>query len=131
MSIVGNWKVKKIMHFEGDEPKLITIDEFNAIPEEQRDEEQAQMASLVLDITEDGKLTMMIPIPTEAIEEARAEGAEVTDDGYVIADRFEWLKRDDKYFCHNESMGTDPMPLKIHEDGGLEFMGGLLIFEKI
>ena len=131
MNIVGKWKVKKIMHFAGDEPKLITIDEFNAIPEEQRDEEQAQMASLVLDITEDGKLTMMIPIPTEAIEEARAEGAEVTDDGYVIADKFEWLKRDDEYFCLNESMGTDPMPLNFDDDGGLEFMGGLLIFERI
>ena len=77
MSIAGKWKVKKIMHFEEDEPKLITIDEFNAIPEEQRDEEQAQMASSVLDITEDGKLTMMIPIPAEAIEEARSYNMDV------------------------------------------------------
>lgn len=129
MSIAGKWKVKKIMSFAEEEPKLITMAEFEAIPE--KDEEMAQMASSVLDITEDGKLAMMIPIPAEAIEEAKAEGAEVTDDGFVIADRFEWLKKDNEYFCLNESMGTDPMPLKLDEEGGLEFMGGLLIYEKI
>lgn len=129
MSIAGTWKVKKIMSFAEEEPKLITMAEFEAIPE--KDEEMAQMASSILDITEDGKITMMIPIPKEAIEEAKAEGAEVTNDGFVIADRFEWLNRDGEYFCLNESMGTDPMPLKIDGDGGLEFMGGLLIYEKI
>ena len=129
MSIAGTWKVKKIMSFDEEGPKLITMEEFEVIPD--KDEEMAQMASSILDITEDGTLTMMIPIPKEAVEEARAEGAEVTDDGYVIADKFEWLKRDDKYFCHNESMGTDPMPLKFDDDGGLEFMGGLLIYEKM
>lgn len=129
MSIAGKWKVQKIMSFGEEGPQLITMAEFEAIPE--KDEEMAQMASSILDITEDGKITMMIPIPAEAIEEARAEGAEVTDDGFVIADRFEWLNRDGEYFCLNESMGTDPMPLKIDGDGGLEFMGGLLIYEKI
>ena len=129
MSIAGKWKVEKIMSFDDDAPKLITMDEFEAI--EEKDEEMAQMASSVLDITEDGKLTMMLPIPKEAIAEAREEGAEVTDDGFVIADRMEWLCRDNEYFCLSESMGTDPMPLKFTEDGGLEFMGGLLIFERI
>lgn len=129
MSIVGNWKVKKIMSFDENGPKLITMDEFEALQE--KDEEMTQMASSVLDVTEDGKLTMMISIPKEAIEEAKAEGAEVTDDGFVIADRFEWLKKDNEYFCLNESMGTDPMPLSIDEEGGLSFMGGLLIYEKI
>lgn len=129
MSIVGKWNVKKIMSFAEEEPKLITMAEFEEIPE--KDEEMAQMASSILDITEDGKITMMIPIPKEAIQEAREEGAEVTDDGLVIADRFEWLKKGDEYFCLNESMGTDPMPLKMDPEGGLEFMGGLLIYEKI
>lgn len=129
MSIAGKWKVKKIMSFDGEEPRLITMEEFEAFPE--KDEEMAQMASSVLDITENGKLTMLIPIPKEAMEEAKAEGAEVTDDGFVVADRMEWLKRDDEYFCLSEGMGTDPMPLVLHEDGCLEFMGGLLIFEKI
>ena len=71
MSIAGKWKVKKIMSFDGDAPCLITMAEFEAIPE--KDEEMAQMASSVLDITEDGKLAMMIPIPKEAIKEAREE----------------------------------------------------------
>ncbi len=129
MSIIGKWKVKKIMSFDEEGPKLITMEEFEAIPE--KDEEMAQMASSVLDITEDGKLTMMLPIPKEAIEEARAEGAEVTDDGFVIADRFEWKQDGEALSCHNESMGTDPMPLKLDEEGCLEFMAGLLIYEKV
>ena len=53
MSIAGTWKVKKIMSFADEEPKLITMAEFEAIPE--KDEEMAQMASSILDITEDGK----------------------------------------------------------------------------
>ena len=129
MSIAGKCKVIKIMSFDGEEPRLITMEEFEAFPE--KDEEMAQMASSVLDITENGKLTMLIPIPKEAMEEAKAEGAEVTDDGFVVADRMEGLKRDYQYFCLSEGMGTDPMPLVLHEDGCLEFMGGLLIFEKI
>ena len=117
------------MSFAEEEPQLITIDEFEVIPE--KDEEMAQMAYSILDITEDGALTMLITIPEEAIAEAKAEGAEVTDDGYVVADKMEWLKRDDEYFCFSEGMGTDPMPLVIQEDGCIEFMGGLLIYEKI
>ena len=67
MSIAGKWKVQKIMSFGEEGPQLITMAEFEAIPE--KDEEMAQMASSILDITEDGKITMMIPIPAEAIEE--------------------------------------------------------------
>ena len=129
MSIIGNWKVKKIMSFDENGPKLITMAEFEALPE--KDEEMAQMASSHLRIADDGVLQMLLPIPAEAIEAAKEEGATVTDDGFVLADTFEWLERDGDYFCLNESMGTDPMPLKIDEEGGIEFMGGMLIFEKI
>lgn len=129
MSIIGNWKVKKIMSFGENGPELITISEFEAIPE--KDEEMVQMAASVLKITEDGVIQMLIAIPPEAVEEAKAQGAPVTDDGFIITDKFEWLERDGEYYCLNESMGTDPMPLKIDGEGGLEFMGGMLIFEKI
>ena len=128
MSIIGTWKVKKIMSFGEYGAKLITMDEFDALPE--KDEEMAQMASSILRITENGVIQMLIPIPAEVIEEAKKEGAPLTDDGFIIADTFEWYERDGKFFCSNESMGTDPMPLNLDADGGLEFMGGLLIFEK-
>ena len=101
MGIVGNWKVKKIMSFDENGPKLITIDEFNAIPE--KDDDMACMASSIL---------------------------KITDDGFAVADKFEWMQRDGEFFCLNESMGTDPMPLKLDEEGCLEFMGGMLLFEK-
>lgn len=128
MSIVGNWKVKKIMSFDENGPKLITIDEFNAIPE--KDNDMAYMASSILKITDDGVIHMLVQVPAEAIEAAKNEGTEITDDGFAVADKFEWMQRDGEFFCLNESMGTDPMPLKLDEEGCLEFMGGLLLFEK-
>ena len=47
-----------------------------------------------------------------AIEEARAEGAEVTDDGYVIADKFEWLERQiehlmEEFFSFRDLLDAD------------------------
>lgn len=128
MSIVGTWKVKKIMLVDENGPRLISLSEFEALPE--KDGEMEKMASSILRITENGVIQMLIPIPAEVIEEAKKEGAPLTDDGFIIADTFEWYERDGKFFCSNESMGTDPMPLNLDADGGLEFMGGLLIFEK-
>ena len=129
MNIAGTWKVKKIMSFANNEPTMITIEEFQAIPD--KAEDMTQMAASMLKISEDGILQMLIPVPAEALAQAKEEGAVITDDGFIVAETFELINRDGAIFCSNEGMESDPMPLKIDDEGGLEFMGVLLIFEMI
>lgn len=134
MSIIGTWKVKNLMTYVPDEGmKSITVEEAKAID----DEDIQQMAAMMIKITEDSQMVMGMKLPPEMLEEAKAQGAPVTEDGMIIAQQHEWKEENGTYFYLSGNSGTigdeeiSPWEeLAVGEDGTLTMMGGMLIFEK-
>ena len=134
MSIIGIWKVKSLITYVPDEGmKSVSVEEAMAID----DQDIQQMAAMMIKITEDGQMVMGINVPPEMVEEAKAQGAPVTEDGMIIAQQHEWKEENGAYFYLSGNSGTvgdeeiSPWEeIAVGEDGTLSMMGGMLIFEK-
>lgn len=134
MKIIGTWKVKSLMTYVPEiGMKSISAEEAIASP----DEEMNQMAAMALKFTEDGKMIMGSKLPPEILEEAKAQGAPVTDDGMMIAQETEWKEENGEFFYLSGNEGTvdgeeiSPWEkLALDSDGSLYMMGGMLVFEK-
>ena len=134
MKIIGTWKVKSLMTYVPEiGMKSISAEEAIASP----DEEMNQMAAMALKFTEDGKMIMGSKLPPEILEEAKAQGAPVTDDGMMIAQETEWKEENGEFFYLSGNEGTvdgeeiSPWEkLALDSDGSLYMMGGILVFEK-
>lgn len=111
MSIVGKWKLDAVMSFGSDE--YMSVEEFvNELPsyinkddaeEVAHEKEQRMMqAESVLDITEEGKIESMMPIPSkyskEEIDEAVASGDVELRGDMMLVDVNEWKEEDGKFF---------------------------------
>ena len=85
MTLLGKWKMKYLATFDPEacEMKRLTVDEVLAMPDGEEKEELMEMAHAVMEITETS-LKILIPIPADQVEEAKAAGAPVTEDGFVI-----------------------------------------------
>ena len=134
MSIIGTWKVKRLFTFDPEEGmKAISVEEAKKVD----DEEIQKMTSMILKISAEGQLIMGMQLPAELLEEAKAQGAPVTEDGMMIAEQHEWKEENGEFFYHTGIEGTvgdeEVSPwekLNIDADGLLEMMGGMLAFEK-
>ena len=134
MKIIGTWKVKSLLTYVPEiGMKSISVEEAIASP----DEEINQMAAMALKFTEDGKMIMGSKLPPEILEEAKAQGAPVTDDGMMIAQQTEWKEENGEFFYLSGNEGTvngeeiSPWEkLALDSDGCLFMMGGILVFEK-
>jgi len=134
MKIIGTWKVKSLLTYVPEiGMKSISAEEAIASP----DEEMNQMAAMALKFTEDGKMIMGSKLPPEILEEAKAQGAPVTDDGLMIAQETEWKEENGEFFYLSGNEGTvngeeiSPWEkLALDGDGCLFMMGGMIVFEK-
>lgn len=134
MSLIGTWKVKMVGMFDPDNGlKCVPVEEALA----SGDEDLAQMAAMVLKIDADGTMMTCVNLPAEIVEEAKAQGAPVTDDGMIIAEVGRYKEQDGKYYRFTGDEGEiDGVQLDGWEEislenGLLSMMGGMVLFEKI
>ncbi len=135
MNIVGRWKVVKVAVLGEDfKMKLVTENELNSITD---DESYKQLISAVIEFTADNKVLTLAPIPEDKLEEAKAEGVTITDDGYCVMDESDWKEENGRCFYNTGNKGTildeeiDPyMPLEVDEEGCMLFSGGLMLLKK-
>ena len=138
MNIIGRWNVAKVAMFdENFTLKFVTAAELDAMTDRPEVEEYKQMFSAKVEFTADGKVLTIVPVPADQIEEAKAEGATLTDDGYVIMDQRDWKEENGRFFYNTGNSGTvmgeeiDPyVPLDVDADGNLPFSGGMMLLQK-
>ncbi len=126
MELIGKWKVKKTMYPTSEGIKHLTKEELIALGV--YDEEDFKMFDSVVEFKADGTVTTMIQIPANKIEEAKAEGASVDEDGFICVDSQEWKEEDGKAFYN---LGDEFVPLLLNEEGLLAFAGGMICLEKV
>lgn len=135
--MTGKWKIKTISTFDPEVGlKTLTLDEVLAMPEGEEKAELMQMANVVFIITED-KFTVTTPIPADQIEEAKASGMTVTDDGLGIMEEYQVKVEDGIYYYLTNTTGEimgesiDPwQKMELDENGNFVF-NPLMLFEKI
>ena len=127
MSIIGQWKTKKILFPLEEEIKHYSKEEL--IEKGVYDEsEMGMMFNLILDIKSDGTIESFIKLPAEAVEQARAEGAPVNENGCISMESYTWIEEDGNCFYEVDGQKTH---LEINEDGLLAFNMGMTLFEKL
>ena len=82
MELTGKWVVATMLAFTDDGMKQTPVEEIDT-----SDSDMAQMASSFL-IISDEKIETCIQLPAEVIEEARADGAPVSDDGVLVGETY-------------------------------------------
>lgn len=139
MNIVGKWKIAKVAKMdENFEMKMVSAEEINALPDNEENAQYKEMVSAINEFTVDNRVLTYVPIPEGQIEEARAEGIVITDDGYGIVDETDWKEEDGKILYNTrtdgEIMGEEIDPyvvLEMDEEGYIPFAGGMMMLEKI
>ncbi len=135
--MIGKWKIKHVAKFDPECGfKKLTMDDILALPDEEEREELLDMCNVVLEITETS-FRILQPIPAEEIEEAKAEGIEVTDDGFVVAQNSQ-VKVENGVYYYNSADEGEIMDeeidgweeLRCNEDGDLE-LNPMMTFERI
>ncbi len=125
MEFIGKWKVLKTMYFTEDGIKHLTMDEIVAIEGEAAD---IQMFSSVIEFTADGAVKTLIPVPAEAVEEAKAAGMEIDAEGFACVEQSEWKEEGGIPVM---DQGGEVAPLELTDDGLLKFGMGMMLLEKI
>lgn len=133
MNFIGKWKLKGMNVPTENGMVLYTRD---TIPEEFK-ETYEEAAACELEFLEDGTYNMIQKVEGELAEQAKAEGMEIRDDGYVVALTAKWEDRDGTIYYDTGAEGTildeeiDPFePLEINEDGCLLYNYGMCLYEK-
>lgn len=133
MDFIGKWKLKGIYAPTENGPVLYTKEsipaDFADVFEENRD--------MVLEFLEDGTLNTIVEATGPYLEMAAESGAEVREDGYLVAFSTRWEKRDGKPYYNSELEGTvldeavDPfVPIECTDDGCLLYNFGTLLYER-
>ncbi len=140
MSIVGKWKLDAVMSFGSDE--YMSVEEFvNELPsyinkddaeEVAHEKEQRMMqAESVLDITKEGKIESMMPIPSkyskEEIDKAVASGDVELRGDMMLVDVNEWKEEDGKFFFSSGTVSFGDGDPETSWDE-LELVDGKLVF---
>ena len=136
MSFTGKWKIKSLATFDPEVGfKKLTVDEILAMPEGEDKEEFMKMVNVMVNIT-DTKLSMLAPIPADQLEEAKAAGVVVTDDGFGVMEEYDLKVENGAYYYKTsvtgEVMGEEIDPwqeLKLDEEGGLS-LNPMMTFER-
>ncbi len=109
MNIIGKWKPVKlnVMVSRGDEEyrtKELTKDEFLAHYETLSEEEQEnlsdykKMYETIFKFDENGDINMMMYVAPEIVEQAKAEGLEIDEDGYTVIEQSKWKEQNGEFF---------------------------------
>lgn len=135
MTIVGTWKLDAVKSFDTDE--YMTVEEFiNELPSyvdatdaEEVEHERSQrkmQAESILNITEDGRIESLMPIPydqysKEEIDAAVAEGDIVLKGDMMLIDENEWKEDLGRFYisCGTVTEG-DGKPQTNWEEIGIE-----------
>lgn len=134
MNIIGKWTLKGI---QVPTESGMTYYSKADVPEEYQ-EGLAEAAATDLEFLEDGTYNMIQKVEGELAEQAREEGMEVREDGYVVAFTAKWEDRDGTIFYDTGAEGeildeeVDPfMPLEFDENGCMWFNYGMLLYERV
>lgn len=122
MSIVGTWKTVKVRDFENG--GYATKAELEANGPLDKDIEQ--LFTSIVKFYENGTAEQFICIPAEFIEEAKAEGAPVDDEGFLKVSDATWQGADGAYFA---SIDGQEFPMS-EVEGLYTFMMGMILIEK-
>ena len=138
MDMIGKWKVVKVGVFDMDEGmQMKTLEEVMAMEDTEEIQETKEMAQVTFLWVTAKTMQMRLIVAPEMIEEARAEGEEVSvnKDGSVTVQRMPWKEEDGKILCKMGDQGeidgeeVDPWQVaELDEDGILTF--GMLGFVK-
>lgn len=81
---------------------------------------------------------MIQKVDGELAEQAKAEGMEIRDDGYVVAFSAKWEDRNGAIYYDTGAEGTildeeiDPFdPLKVNEEGCIWYNYGMCLYERM
>lgn len=137
MSLTGKWKIKSLATFDPEVGfKKLTVDEILAMPEGEDKEEFMKMVNVMVNIT-DTKLSMLAPIPADQLEEAKAAGVVVTDDGFGVMEEYDLKVENGAYYYKTsvtgEVMGEEIDPwqkIELNADGDFE-LNPMMTFTKI
>ena len=129
MDFKGKWVVATMLAFTDDGMKQTPIEEIDT-----SDPDMAQMASSFLMIS-DEKIETCIQLPAEVVEEARAVGAPVSDDGVLVAETYP-VKTENGTIYYNDGSSGMIMDnvidgwneLKLNESGLLDM--GMACYKK-
>ncbi len=124
MGLIGKWTVKKSIHPTEDGMKHLTKEELIAAGVE---EEDLQMFGSIIEFKTDGTVDTLVQLPEEMWAEAKADGAELDENGCIKVDSSTWSEKDGKYYY---SVGGEDAPLELTEDGLLTFAMGMMLLEK-
>lgn len=137
MSLTGKWKIKSLATFDPEVGfKKLTVDEILAMPEGEDKEEFMKMVNVMVNIT-DTKLSMLAPIPADQLEEAKAAGVVVTDDGFGVMEEYDLKVENGAYYYKTsvtgEVMGEEIDPwqkIELNADGDFE-LNPMMTFTKL
>ena len=135
--MLGKWMIKYLATFDPDCGfKKLSVDDVALMPDGDEKDEFLKLSQTVMEIGETS-LSILVPIPEDQIEEAKAEGAPVTDDGFVIAQQSAVKVENGVYYFDSEMQGEimgeeidSWQPLTPNEAGELE-INPMMTFEKI
>ncbi len=128
MNIIGTWKAKKVGAFDIDQGLVMkSVDEIMAMDDSEEALELKEMARTLLNITNDGNISMYVEDPSKKSGKSRL----------MKVEEFPWKEEDGEFFCDTGDeceIDGEPvdswMPLEFSEDGLLIFAEGMLLLEK-
>ena len=129
MEFNGKWIAATMLNFTEEGMKQTPIEELDLA-----DTDMAQLASSFLIISDD-KIETCIQLPAEVVEEARAEGAPVSDDGIMVV-QTQPIKIKDGIAYYNDGTTGEIMgeeidgwnQLKLDENGLIDM--GMVCYKK-
>ncbi len=126
MELIGKWRVKKTLFPTEEGVAHLTKDEILAMGVE--DPEILEIFNATMLIEADGTFVTLVPVPEEHLEEAKAEGAEIDENGCIRADETTWKEVNGEYFFEQDGQSV---PFNFTSDGLLEYAMGMMLLEKI
>lgn len=124
MEFIGKWIVKKTMHFGEDGVKHLTKEELIAV---EGDDADLEMFNSIVNIKEDGVIETLVQVPADQVEEAKAQGAPVDENGCICVDKMAW-KEENGEILYEEN--GEFVPFVLTEDGLLRFAAGMMLLER-
>jgi hypothetical protein len=124
MEFVGKWIVKKTMYPTEEGVKHLTKEELVALG---ADMDDLRMFDSVIVVKDDGTIETLVQVPADQIEEAKAQGAPVDENGCILVETSTWKEENGAYLYE---ISGETVPFKLTEDGLLEYAMGMMLLEK-
>lgn len=137
MDYFGKWVIKDFLVGTEDGIQKMTVQEVLAAEDSEEMEMYQEFANAVIVISPEGTVNTYFAISEDQVEEARAEGLEITEYGMLVESRE--LKVENGEYLYDtgirgEFAGQEVSSfakLKLDEEGYLPFGGGMFRLEKV